>query len=85
LAALAVAHGNLSRRHRRAVVGEQHVEVALGQRLESAARAAVFRLQKATLTGADNHQMLGWAVRRYLSRPSRLAQPDDRSSARTRR
>ena len=75
LAALAVAHGTLWRRYRRVATGQPPLETGLGHRVESAARAAVFRLQKATLTGADGNPMLGWAVRRYLARPTRLAQP----------
>jgi hypothetical protein len=83
LAALAVAHGNLFRRYRRATGGQQPDETSLGHRVESAARAAVFRLQKATLTGADGNQVLGWAVRRYLARPTRLALPDTPPRERT--
>lgn len=82
LASLAVAHGTLSRRDRAAVAGPAP-DPGLGQRVESAARAAVFRLQKATLDGAEQNQMLAWAVRRYLSRPPRLAVPDLRPPQRT--
>jgi hypothetical protein len=67
LAALAIAHGNLSRRHQRRAK-HQPLEPGLAERLKSDARAVVFRLQKAILTHAEHHPLLAWAVRRFLSR-----------------
>lgn len=72
LAALALAHGRLFRRFRRAFFERQGRFPSTTELLGSSARAATFRLEKAALERANGNRALAWAVWTYLDRTLRL-------------
>jgi len=71
VAALALAHGALFKRYRRAFFERQGRRPAAAEVAGSSARAAGFWAKKAALRGADHHPILARAARAYLDRTSR--------------
>jgi len=68
LVSLALAHGRLHRRHRRAAGRDAEPNGALADRLASAGRAGLFASQRRLLDDADRHRVLAAAVRPFLRR-----------------
>jgi hypothetical protein len=66
LVSLALAHGALFRRHRRAVAASGGSAPSVAELTASLARAGGFLSQKAALRRADQNRALAWAARRYL-------------------
>ena len=71
VAALALAHGALFKRYRRAFFERQGRWPAPAEVLGSSGRAVGFWAKKAALRGADQHQVLAWAAHTYVRRISR--------------
>lgn len=67
MVALAVAHGRLYRRHRRASESDGQ-PVSWRAQVDSESRAVLFALQRETLVLADRHRLLGAGVRAVLRR-----------------
>jgi hypothetical protein len=68
LLALAVAHGMLFRRYRRAFFEKQGRPPTAAELIASSTRASVFHLKKSALVSADHVPPLAWAARTYLRR-----------------
>jgi hypothetical protein len=68
LAALAVGHGRLFRRYRRAFLERQGRLPSAHEVLGSSLRAAAFGVQKAALRRSANSRLLGRAARAYVAR-----------------
>jgi len=71
LAALALAHGALFKRYRRAFFERQGRRPSPAEVAGSSARAAGFWAKKVALRSADHHRILARAARAYLHRTSR--------------
>jgi hypothetical protein len=70
LASLALAHGQLFRRYRRAFAERDSRLPTPQEVLGSGIRAAGFHLQKAALRRTSDHRLLAWAARTYVERTS---------------
>lgn len=70
VAALALAHGALFKRYRRAFFERQGRWPSPAEVLGSSGRAVGFWAKKAALRSADDHRLLAWAARTYLRRTS---------------
>ncbi len=69
--ALALAHGALFRRYRRAFFERQGRWPSPAEVVGSSGRAIGFWAKKAALRASDDHPVLAWAARTYLERTSR--------------
>jgi hypothetical protein len=72
VAALALAHGALFKRYRRAFFERQGRWPSPAEVMGSSCRAVGFWARKAALRGADQHRALAWAARTYVRRTSRV-------------
>jgi hypothetical protein len=70
MSSLALAHGNLFRRYRRAFAEREGRLPTPREVLGSSVRAAGFQLQKAALRRTDNNALIAWAARSYVRRTS---------------
>lgn len=70
LASLALAHGQLFRRYRRAFAEREGRLPTAQEVLGSGIRAAGFHLQKAALRRTSDYRVLAWAARTYVERTS---------------
>ena len=70
LASLALAHGALFKRYRRAFVKRHGRLPGPHELVASRARAAGFNLQKAALGRTSRNRLLAWAARTYVERTS---------------
>lgn len=70
LTSLALAHGHLFRRYRRAFAERESRLPTPQEVLGSGVRAAGFHLQKAALRRTKDHRLLAWAARTYVERTS---------------
>jgi hypothetical protein len=68
MSSLALAHGNLFRRYRRAFAQREGRLPTPQEVLGSGVRAAGFHLQKAALRRTSDNALLAWAARTYLER-----------------
>jgi hypothetical protein len=73
LTSLALSHGVLFRRYRRAFVERTGQWPAVGEVVASVTRAGGFLTQKAALRRADENRVFAWAARAYLDRTARSA------------
>ncbi|GAA1479226.1 hypothetical protein GCM10009623_36720 [Nocardioides aestuarii] len=71
LAAVALAHGGLFRRYRRAFEEREGRLPTPAEVAGSSVRAAGFGLQKAALRRTSDSRLLAWAARRYVRRTAR--------------
>ena len=70
MSSLALAHGNLFRRYRRAFAEREGRVPTPQEVLGSSVRAAGFHLQKAALRRTGDNTLLAWAARTYVKRTS---------------
>jgi hypothetical protein len=70
LSSLAIAHGALFKRYRRAFVAREGRLPRPQELVTSRARAAGFNLQKAALGHTGRNRLLAWAARTYVERTS---------------